>query len=109
MARGAFLLGLAVIGFIIWVGKAATGHADGSANDQIKRTVRKTSSWMDGLKEEWDGGKKRLPGPNDRDRERTPFTRRSDGAVGAGSAGVPLGTTSRRQDRCRALTTAFAY
>ena len=68
MARGAFLLVLAVIGFIIWVGKAATGHADGSANDQIKRTVRKTSSWMDGLKEEWDGGKKRLPGPKDRDR-----------------------------------------
>lgn len=68
MARGAFLLILAVVGFIIWVGKAATGHAQGSANDQIKRTIRKTSNWMDGLRAEWEGGKDRISGPKDRDR-----------------------------------------
>ena len=52
MARGAFLLVLVLMGFMVWVGKAASPHADGSANDQIKQTIRKTSSWMGRLKEE---------------------------------------------------------
>ena len=70
MARGAFLLVLAVVGFIVWAAKSAAGKADGSANDQIKRTVRKTSDWFESLKNEWDGGKSKsdreLPDPRNR-------------------------------------------
>lgn len=74
MVRASFLLILAVVGFIIWASKKATGYSPPgeTANDQIKRTIRKTSSWMDGLKKEWDGAKgerddtHQLPGPRDR-------------------------------------------
>jgi ABC-type transporter Mla subunit MlaD len=62
MARGAFLLVLVVVGFVVWAAKAATGRASGTANDQIRHTIRRTSSWMDGLKQEWDRGKNRPGG-----------------------------------------------
>lgn len=70
MARGIGLLILAVVGFIVWAAKSAAGKADGSPNDQIKRTIRKTSNWLDSLKDEWDSGKSKsdreLPDPRDR-------------------------------------------
>ncbi|MBI5862922.1 MAG: hypothetical protein HZB38_00130 [Planctomycetes bacterium] len=73
MVRSAFILVLVVVGFIVWATKKATGYSPPgeSANDQIKRTIRKTSSWLDGLKHEWDdaksGDRSQLPGPRDRD------------------------------------------
>jgi hypothetical protein len=73
MARSAGLLVLAVIGLIIWASRKVTGYSPPgeTPGDQIRRTVRKTSGWFDGLKDEWDQGKRDdsgrdLPGPRDR-------------------------------------------
>lgn len=78
MARAAFLLVLAVVGFVIWASKKATGYSPPgeTANDQIKWTIRKTSGWIDSLKKEWDAAKSerddtyQLPGPRDRNQRR---------------------------------------
>lgn len=75
MVRFAFILVLVVVGFIVWATKKAAGYSPPgeSANDQIKRTIRKTSGWLDGLKHEWDdaksgsGRRSQLPGARDRD------------------------------------------
>lgn len=75
MVRAIFLLILAVVGFVIWAGKKATGYSPPgeTANDQIKKTIRNTSSWIDGLKQEWDKAKssnsRELPGPDDQRRK----------------------------------------
>lgn len=74
MVRASFLLVLAVVGFITWVLKKVTGDSPPgeTAHDQIRRTIRKTSSWLDSLQKEWDGAKgerndtHQLPGPRDR-------------------------------------------
>lgn len=59
MLRAAVLIVLAVIAFVIWLFKAIVGADTRSLNDEIKTTVRKTSIWVDGLKSEWERGKKK--------------------------------------------------
>lgn len=60
MIRGIFLLILAFIGLIVYGTKKATGSAksDLTANKQIKDTIKKTSTWLNELKKEWENGKK---------------------------------------------------
>lgn len=60
MARSAILLVLAVVGFFVWAAKQATGHgSDDSVNDEVKKTIRKTSRWIDDLKNEWEDNKRK--------------------------------------------------
>lgn len=59
MARSLILIVLAAIALVIWVGKSIFGDGSvGSLDNEVKTTVRKTSSWVDGLKKEWDDAKK---------------------------------------------------
>ena len=60
MIRGIFLLILALVGLIVYGTKKATGNAksDLTADKQIKDTIRKTSNWLNELKQEWENGKK---------------------------------------------------
>ncbi len=58
MARSAILLVLAFVGLIIWAGKSVAGGNPGTPDDEVKKAIRKTSAWFDGLKKEWDDSKR---------------------------------------------------
>jgi len=60
MIRAIFLLILALIGLVLYGTKKATGNAksDLTANEQIKDTIKKTSTWLNDLKKEWENGKR---------------------------------------------------
>ncbi len=59
MARAAGLILLAGAALVIWVLKGLFGGQTGSLDDEIKTMIRKTSTWIDGLKEEWDKAKRK--------------------------------------------------
>lgn len=67
MVRCISLLVLAFIGFVVWVAKSAAGVKQGTANEEIKRTIKATSTWLNSLKDEWDKGR----GPGDSNKEGT--------------------------------------
>ena len=55
VVRGIILLSLAAIGLVIWIVKSLLGaDVAETPNEEIKRTIRKTSAWIDDLKSEWD-------------------------------------------------------
>ncbi len=58
MARAAGLIILAFVAVLIWIVKSLFGGQTGSLDDEVKSTIRKTSSWIEGLKDEWDKSKK---------------------------------------------------
>jgi hypothetical protein len=58
MARSAIVLIVALAGLIIWAGKSVAGGNPGRPDDEVKKTIRKTSAWLDGLKKEWDDSKR---------------------------------------------------
>lgn len=58
MVRSIFLLLLAAVGLISWTAKALFSEGPTPPPSQeIKRTVRKASGWMNDLKSEWDNAK----------------------------------------------------
>ncbi len=60
MVRSIVILSLAGIGLVIWVIKALFGaNVADTPNEEIKRTIKKTSAWLDDLKSEWDNAKKK--------------------------------------------------
>lgn len=60
MIRTGSLLVIAGIGVIIYVCKELFGSGtQGSLEDEVKSTIRKASSWIDNLKNEWEDGKKK--------------------------------------------------
>lgn len=60
MVRSIVILSLAAIGFLIWVVKALLGgNVADTPNEEIKRTIKKTSAWLNDLKSEWDNAKKK--------------------------------------------------
>ena len=59
MARATGLIILAGAALVIWVLKGLFGGQKGSLDSEIKTTIRKTSSWIDGLKDEWDNAKRK--------------------------------------------------
>ena len=58
MVRTAVLIVLAVISLLVWIIKSLFGAQTGSPNDEIKKTIRTTSRWVNGLKNEWDKAKR---------------------------------------------------
>ena len=58
MVRSGFLIVMALVGLVVWVGKSLAGGDPDSPNDEIKKTIRKTSAWLDDLKHEWDDSKR---------------------------------------------------
>lgn len=58
MARAAGLIVLAFIALVVWIVKSAFGGPTRSLDDEVKSTIRKTSTWIEGLKDEWDKSKK---------------------------------------------------
>lgn len=60
MIRTIAVLIIAGIGVLIYVCKALFGGGtQGTLNDEVKSTIKKTSSWIDDLKNEWEDGKKK--------------------------------------------------
>lgn len=60
MIRAIGLLVLAIIGWIVFAAKkAVNSDPDVTAKGEIKKTVKKVSSWLDDLKQTWDEGKKK--------------------------------------------------
>ena len=54
MVRTAVLIALAGVGLLVWIIKTLFGAQTASPNDEIKKTIHKTSAWIQGLKDEWD-------------------------------------------------------
>ena len=54
MARAAGLIILAFFAVLIWIVKSLFGGQTGTLDDEVKSTIRKTSSWIERLKDEWD-------------------------------------------------------
>ncbi len=60
MMRTVVVLVIAGVGVLIWVVKELFGSGShGSLDEEVKTTIRKTSSWIENLKNEWDDGKKK--------------------------------------------------
>lgn len=60
MVRSILILSLAAVGFVIWVVKALLGaNVAKTPDEEIKRTIKKTSAWLDDLKSEWDNAKRK--------------------------------------------------
>ena len=59
MIRIIVLLVLALVGWVVFaVKKLSSNDPSVTAKGEIKKTIKKTSSWLDGLKKAWDDGKK---------------------------------------------------
>ncbi len=59
MIRTVVILVVAGIGVLCYVCKELFGGGtQGSVRDGVKSTIRKTSSWLDDMKSEWEGGPK---------------------------------------------------
>ena len=60
MIRTVAVLVIAGIGALIWVVKELFGSSThGTLDEEVKSTIKKTSSWIDDLKNEWEDGKKK--------------------------------------------------
>ena len=58
MARATGLIVLAFVGLLVFLAKSLFGGQTSSLDDEVKNTIRKTSTWIEGLKDEWDKSKK---------------------------------------------------